>query len=253
MSTVTVLADTHVHLYPYYSIAECIARAFSNIPAGSGEVRALFLTERMGTSVFSTLSRSNLSTGLSISPTLSPEVLSIRSAYGTLLICAGRQISTRERLEILTLGTLQEVSDNLPFEDTLRLARETGGRVVLPWSPGKWLGKRGETIMRTLSSSTSEDLAIGDIPIRSRLGKNPRQFKEAQKRGIPILAGTDPLPFKGDEQEIGRYGIRASVEMDIDRPLEGLMALLEGQREFFGKRDSILRAGMRYARARVAL
>jgi hypothetical protein len=38
-------------------------------------------------------------------------------------------------------------------------------------------------------------------------------MRQARERGFKIVAGTDPLPFAGEERGIGRYGVAWSGDL----------------------------------------
>ena len=60
-----------------------------------------------------------------------------------LLAIAGRQVATRERLEVLALGTTRAFEAGRTFPDTLRSVLESDALAVVPWGFGKWWGRRG--------------------------------------------------------------------------------------------------------------
>src|SRR5690606_9853780 len=67
-----------------------------------------------------------------------------------LRIVAGRQLASREGIELLTLATRARLPDQLPLEEALQRAEATGGLTVLPWGAGKWLGRRGNWMREAL-------------------------------------------------------------------------------------------------------
>ncbi len=84
---------------------------------------------------------------------------------------------------------------------------------------------------------------LGDNSGRPALSVVPRLFKLAARLGIPILPGSDPLPFPGEERKIGRYGLVLRRGFDPTAPGESLKACLTGstsQPTVYGGRERIL-------------
>ena len=55
-------------------------------------------------------------------------------------------------------------------------------------------------------------------------------FAEARQLGVPILPGSDPLPFMGQERRIGSFGFVADTALALARPAEGLRRWLQAHR-----------------------
>lgn len=70
---------------------------------------------------------------------------------------------------------------------------------------------------------------MGDNWNRPRPSLLPRLFREAQRRGILILPGSDPLPLPDQVERIGRYGTILSAPLDKERPAAGIEALLRSR------------------------
>lgn len=56
------------------------------------------------------------------------------------------------------------------------------------------------------------DIMLGDNRERPWCWYRVPQFEMAAERGMRVLAGTDPLPLKGEERRVGSYGFRVSVD-----------------------------------------
>ena len=68
----------------------------------------------------------------------------------------------------------------------------------------------------------------------------------AQPTGPHLLAGSDPLPFAGDEVSTGRYAIRTNA-FDPQRPVSSLRAsLCAGNFSIVGNRDPLPRCVRRW-------
>jgi hypothetical protein len=69
----------------------------------------------------------------------------------------------------------------------------------------------------------------------------------ARRAGFRVVAGSDPLPFPGEESLIGRYGVLCAGEFDEARPVAGAKRLLTDPAV------PLRRAGRRCGPARVLL
>jgi hypothetical protein len=160
-----------------------------------------------------------------------------------LAIIAGRQLVTRERLEVLALGTTAPLRDGETMEATLHAVQAVGAAAVLPWGVGKWLGARGAVIDRILAEPRWRHVFLGDNGNRLRYGPDPERFAAARRAGRSVLPGSDPLPLPGEESRVGGYGFAVDVELDPLRPAAGLLALLQSGAAFmaFGQREGLKR------------
>jgi hypothetical protein len=263
-----LLADTHVHLYDGYSLDDAFSSAFTNLgrlEAASGRTPlepatlVLFLAERHDCQAFRRIrERAAGSTPSRHTVEDAPEenALVVRNdAGGALYLVAGRQIVTRERLEVLALTAEPGVPNGGDILDTIDRVRVGGGVPVLAWAPGKWHGSRGRVVQSVLDAVPPGHLLVGDTSMRPRGWPTPRLMREAKERGFAIVAGTDPLPFEGQEAVIGRYGIVADAEIDPRAPVSGLRGLLaagSGRLSLAGRRDSLASVATRLLRHRLA-
>lgn len=136
-------------------------------------------------------------------------------------VFAGRQIVARERVEILALACTEKIPDGLPAGDVVHRVRGAGGVPVLAWAPGKWMFKRAEVVRRLLDEFGQEELLLGDSSLRFIGWPGPGPMKKWR-----TLAGSDPLPFAGEEEQAGCYGIRMQFDFDESRPVSSLRAAL---------------------------
>jgi hypothetical protein len=51
-------------------------------------------------------------------------------------------------------------------------------------------------------------------------------FGEARERGIDILPGTDPFPFRWDSQRVGSFGIEWDGGLDPGTPYQNFRSLV---------------------------
>lgn len=145
-----------------------------------------------------------------------------------LLVVAGRQVRTREGLEMLGLATTEEFPDGLSFEDALARVRWSGAVPVLPWGFGKWWFYRGGLIEALLRRPEPKWIFLGDNGGRPAVGGTPRLLREARRRGIPVLPGSDPLPLAGHEARAGSYGFLVREGVDEQQPAAALRQWLRG-------------------------
>ncbi|MFN8392721.1 MAG: hypothetical protein U0136_20685 [Bdellovibrionota bacterium] len=228
-----IIADTHVHVYPCYDLSRFFEAAAENLEriiqqrkceAGEAAQRCsrvlgvLFLTERFDCHYFDELSagkQAALPTGWSAAP-LSDKVVRATSEEGAeLLIVSGYQVITLERLEVLTLNSRNRIPDGLPLSEVL--SRVLSPEIpVLNWSLGKWMFGRGKTVGGVIKTSASRELIVGDIRARPLGWGEPRLLAIAKGRGVPMIAGSDPLPVRGEEKYVLSYASEFRLPAGLD-------------------------------------
>lgn len=226
-------ADTHVHAYPHFDLGRLFRESLRSLGRlEAGAVSAIFLTERHDCHVFAELShRASAAPELmKVEAGTEPGALWVTMAPDQrLLVIAGRQIVTAERLEVLCLTADAEVRDGLPIRAALAATREAGGIPVIPWSPGKWTGSRARLIRHLLDDSGVAPFLLADSSLRPRGWPRPAAFRHAERRGIGILAGSDPLPLPGQEARAGTYGIVTGDDFDVDSPITSLRRMFDAE------------------------
>lgn len=252
-------ADTHVHVYPAHDAAVAFHSALDHLARLAGSPanlhRASLLTERTDCDAFGAWSAGrDIPAGFHIAPAHQPGVLLVtRESDGARLhVFAGRQLVTAENLEVLALLCPTRVPERLSTTATLEAVRQAGGIPVLCWAPGKWTGRRGSVVRGILLAWSGEPLLLGDTPMRARGVPEPAPMTLARRRGLPVVAGTDPLPFAGDERITGTYGI-VSDAFDPAHPLDSMRdLLLQARFTIAGERNPLPRAATRWLNARKA-
>jgi hypothetical protein len=236
------VCDAHVHLYPAFPLATFFGNALRNLDslyrswagksADNSEPPAKIccLAERFDCRFFRDLSQ-NAGTaahaGFAILP--GPEENSLFISLpdeGELVIIAGRQIVTSERLEVLALSVDAAIPDGLPFPEVHRAILLAGGLPVLNWAPGKWFFARGRLVKHFIDSLPATELLLCDTTLRPTLWPTPLLMREARRRGIRTIAGSDPLPLPGEERYAGTYGIASKAQFDPKAPVSSLRKLL---------------------------
>lgn len=214
-----IIADTHVHIYPAHDAVTLIYGAQERMmkwATAPRPVMVLFLTEGQGFDSFSALrGHPDAVAGPE------REALRFNRRGQPVWLIAGRQIVACERVEILALACAEKIPDGLPARDVVPRIREAGGVPVLAWAPGKWMFKRAEVVRRLLDAFGPEELLLGDSSLRPVGWPEPRVMKMRK-----TVAGSDPLPFAGEEAQAGRYGIRMNADFDESRPVSTLRAAL---------------------------
>ncbi|MES1245469.1 MAG: hypothetical protein ABUT39_27945 [Acidobacteriota bacterium] len=236
-SSSVALVDAHVHFHDCYDLQAFLEGALRNIRKGADE---LGLTQWTGFLLLAESAGARWFQRWRDDPRFeATREAESRVALERLVLIAGRQIVTRERLEVLALGRDLEVPDGLPLRDTLERVRESGALPVLPWGFGKWWGRRGRVVAEALRQDG--ELFLGDNG--GRLGPDPALFRRARKLGVRLLPGSDPLPFSRHAGLAGSYGFVLPHAVDLDRPAETLLQRIResGQPRAFGRRAGLPR------------
>jgi hypothetical protein len=158
----------------------------------------------------------------------------------------GRQVATRERLELLGLGVDAPLPDGELLQDAWQRIRDELGLPVAPWSPGKWTGRRGRLLRELIEHAEPGALGVGDSLMRPSGWPEPALFRLARRRGLPVLAGSDPLPLAGEERFAGRYGTAFEAGDNLDAALRRLRFLKPGQARAVGARLSAWQVARRW-------
>lgn len=248
--SVTLLVDGHVHFHPCFQVAEFLGAASTNFRAARREVKdpealgCLLFTESSWSHGFRAF-RDGLversADGWSIRPTGEDcSVVACGPTGERIVLVAGRQIVTANRLEVLALGTLEEYPDGLPMAEAVGVALSSGAVTVLPWGFGKWTGGRGRLVEHLLTSPMANELYVGDNGGRPAAGPEPTLFRLARERGVPILPGSDPLPLAPEVRKPGRIGFVLRGHVPPEKPAAAIAALLAARTQppRFGKLES---------------
>ena len=213
------LVDAHVHIHECFDLSRFFDHAWRNFAAQaekSGQAHdfdgVLMLTESAGVNQFGQLvqaaaASSALPGDWRVNHT--DEALLLRLATEDarqLFVLSGRQIVTRERLEVLALGLADVVEDGLAISDVIRRVQDSDAICVLPWGFGKWTGQRGRIIRELIDTDLGDNLFLGDNAGRLRIWRAPAEFDQAARRGIGILPGTDPLPWPDQVDAPAKFG-----------------------------------------------
>jgi hypothetical protein len=261
--TQSITIDSHVHIQDCFPLAEFFDCAFANLagvdPTGVPLTnKVLLLAESGAADYFSQIAEakpdSELLSGLGRWSCVRLEEDSIlleSSAGERLFLVAGRQIVTSDRLEVLALATARKFRDGQSTQATLAAVAAAQALPVLPWGFGKWVGRRGRIVHDLLAEGRSTVPFIGDNGGRLRWWPTPASFAVATGHGIPVLAGSDPLPFASELSSVGSYGLKLNGEFDPSQPAASVRTLL-GRRSLgqqnFGHTESLFRFCMNQLR-----
>ncbi len=234
MTAPTLLIDAHVHLHDCYSPGRFLDHAAENFEraaaAGGGDAPtgALLLTESAGVDRFARLEAGGEDTGgWTIERTADAATLLARHGARRLVLVAGRQVVTREGLEVLLLGARATLADRQPIRDVLAEGERAGALRVVPWGVGKWLFARGRLLDQLIDAARPGDgFFLGDSAGRPFFWTHPRHFALAARRGIQVLPGTDPLPFPDQVARPGSFGFRLAWPAGTPLSAEAIKTLL---------------------------
>jgi hypothetical protein len=229
MNKTTLAIDGHVHIYPKFDLIRAVTGGRERLISLCKSIKTKdvqpvwFLAERSDCFFFEQLMNNELDSEFTakyrIEETRESSAVSIverdkQNKYNSLLIVAGQQVIAQEGLEISMIGTVERVADRKwRAEELLDKADQSAGFAVLNWAPGKWFFGRGNIVKSLLSSKRTSDMIIGDTTMRTKLWPTPNLMAQAASRGFRIIAGSDPLPFTGEEDMIGSYGFCLQAEM----------------------------------------
>lgn len=228
-----VAADAHVHVHPQADVGALLDAACNHFGAlarelGAHEVRAaLLLAEMRGARWFErTRERSSTVAGdwrLDADP-LDPCVLRALRGDAQIALVAGRQVATREGLEVLALATETHHADGESLAATLdAVVRDADAIAVLPWAAGKWLGARGRLVREALRAQRA---CVGDNGGRPAFWRDADVLGPDARRRALVLPGSDPLPLVGEERRVGAFGFWVEAATPWRRPAAEIRALL---------------------------
>lgn len=231
-----LFVDAHAHFHRAFELPAFLSAAARNISeaaidrgvAAERTVGVLLLAEGRHEGAFARLQAAagSVTGHWSIHATAEPESLLIREAARLVLIAiAGRQIVTSEGVEVLGLLSTEPFADGGSLTDTVTEIERAGAVPVLPWGFGKWVMRRG-ALVRSLLRSGSRRIFLGDNGGRLGTGRTPPLLMEARRLAMPVLPGSDPLPFRDEQTRIATFGFVADVTLDEEWPAKGLRAWL---------------------------
>ena len=239
--------DTHVHLYHCYDAAAILVSASNRLAMPDAPANlVLCLTESAGFNFYQILvahaREQTLYAGYTITRLDGNPALLLSRNGEQIIIIAGRQVVSSDKLEVLALYCDYEFQDGTASQKIIDDIADNGGIAVLPWGVGKWLGDRGHIVTRLLQENSPSRLAIADISSRPFTWPLPSQFRLADKLGYNTLYGTDPLPLTHDQERVASAGMLADLPAEKSSAVAQLKTmLLSSPFQQYGSRVSTLR------------
>jgi hypothetical protein len=238
-----LLVDAHVHIYDCFNLQTFLEAAYLNFKTHADRLNCrkhfsgiLFLAETSKDNRFHHLSRYLEANDMlgdwptntwKLYRTSEDESLITRSDDNReLFLIAGRQIVTEEGLEVLALATTAAYRDGIPIKELLASVQEREDIPVIPWGVGKWIGRRGKIVTALVHAEAGKFFCLGDNSGRPFFWKRPFLFKIAESLNVPILPGSDPLPFRSEQKRGGSFGFSIDAIIDPMKPAESLRVLL---------------------------
>ncbi len=235
------LIDTHVHLYDCFDRTTFFNAALKNFQHAATSLglpgntpASLMLTETCKDHAFDSLIEQRELAGGHWHFRETGDGQSLVASHDNqdvLTVVAGRQIVTREGLEVLALCCNDTFTDGQTIQDTIEKVLEADALPVIPYGVGKWTGARAKVLENVLNGPHSSKLFLGDNAGRLALAGEPKQFAEARKRGIWTLHGTDPLPLASQAKRVARAVMILKGDIDPDKPAASINRLIEASNE----------------------
>lgn len=252
-----IIADGHIHFYSCYDYAKAFQNLWQNLEKISEDkntVKVAFLTERKECRFFRDCVEGKIqSPFFKIEKTSEKEALLVTLDEGRkIYLISGRQINTKERIEVLGLLTDALIPDGLSLGESIERLKVAGAIPAITWAFGKWSFQRGKTVLGLVEKAQRGDFLLGDSSLRPRGLGWPAAMKLAFEKNIPVLAGTDPLPLAGEETVMGSYGFLMEGDLNEKQPVTSLKNILtsggSGAFLFRGRRNGIVKVVSRIAR-----
>ena len=152
-------------------------------------------------------------------------LLFTEQGFPDLYLFAGRQIITQERIEILALTTDVELEDGLAVDEVISRVRLEGGLPVVSWAPGKWFFQRKEVVASLIEKFSPGEILFGDTTLRPTGWLEPLLMRRAVQKSFGCIAGSDPLPFSGEEKRMGQYAIQFDLDSYEENPVDSIRTL----------------------------
>ncbi|PON10944.1 hypothetical protein C2W62_47410, partial [Candidatus Entotheonella serta] len=158
-----------------------------------------------------------------------------------LVVLAGRQLVSEERLEVSAYFINETIVDGASLPTLLAQIDQLGGVAALPWGVGKWFGQRGK-IIEDILGATEMPVMVSDNGGRPWFWPTPRLLRAARQQGVPVLAGSDLLPKVSEQQQAGSMGFVLRGALHADLPAQDLKRRLLHLKEMppcYGKREGL--------------
>ncbi|MCB0729824.1 MAG: hypothetical protein KDC88_02225 [Ignavibacteriae bacterium] len=238
-----VLIDAHIHIHECYNLDKFFNSAKANFLKQANILDLcsnqfiLCLTESHKVNYFNQLKQNADKSILSewkIDLTENPNTIKLVDKENfTIYLIAGRQIVTNEKLEVLTLGLIEDPEDGKPIEEILAYVSNKKVISVIPWGVGKWMGYRKEIIEKLVLQNNTFPIYLGDNGNRPFFWSKPKIFSLAAKNNMLNIPGSDPLPFKNEVNKPGSFGFVLEGVLDIEKPFDSLFEKITSSKKQF--------------------
>ena len=158
-----ILVDAHVHIYDCFDLEIFFDSAYANFKSEAQKsghendfTGVLLLTETSKDNWFQKLrecaagkdlpERKDTGNWIFRRTEESDSLLAESGNSKKVLLIAGRQIITKEGLEVLACATIENFEDGTPIESLIKKIIKKNGLPIIPWGVGKWFGKKGRII-----------------------------------------------------------------------------------------------------------
>jgi hypothetical protein len=252
-----MLIDSHVHIYSCFDIDDLLDSAAANFQrvgdaSVAGRDRAklvgcLALTETARDHVYAAIASGDRRwkpKRWSVRATQDDAAIVLRSpANEELVMLAGCQIATAERLEVLALATTKRYADRRPLTETLAALAADRVAAVIPWGFGKWWLGRGRLLEQLVKRSEPRAFFLGDSGSRPTGSPRPKLFDAAELNGFQVLPGTDSFPYPSQQGKAGSFGFVLDSWRTDDRPaaeFRSQLARLRRSPPTFGSRVNLV-------------
>ncbi len=220
-----IIVDTHLHFYSCFDLKTALDNLRCNLAKHDKNALCIgILTEASGCNFFNELNENprKLINSKVVVRSLNNAIYISESAFPDLYLLPGRQIITKENIEILSLLVDVKIKDGLQAQEVVDEIKRQNGIPILSWAPGKWFFERGKVIEKLIRSNKPGSLLIGDTMLRPTIWLKPRLMKKAINRGFTVIGGSDPLPLAGEEKVMGKYATSISCDFDETNPTSSL-------------------------------
>lgn len=243
INKIRTFVDPHVHIHACFPLHKFFDAACVNFAAQAYEYDltefggVLLLAEPQGDDWFNWLAkmadegepiRDGYREVWAVGRTEEKSSLILRSFRGEdLVLVAGRQIVTKEQLDVSALLTETVFPDGASLATTVDAIRASGGLPMVPWRMWQWRGEPGKMLSKFLLSQTSQEFFLGDNFRRPGFLLYPEQFIQAEQQGVRILPGSDPLPIRSEYWRPGSAGFSIPAQVSERTPAQDLKHLLQ--------------------------
>ena len=224
MKPVRIHLDAHVHVYPFHDLPRLLLAALDRMPRRAPtDQRVLALAERADCSFFQALAQD--------------EIRLPGDRWRVVAWDPDGGVKLRHLPDPIPGGG--------PAREIVRAILANGALPALDWAPGKWLFGRGRLVRELVQEFPPAQLVLVDTSLRPLGWPAPRLYAQARRAGRAVLAGSDPLPFAGEEDVAGTYRCTFEIPAPADparlvAPLKAALAAGGLSIRFGGRRGAPL-------------